>query len=219
MLDDADLAKVTQATVATGFANAGQICISAQRVIAVDGVYGDLLDSLQPAVESITTGDPLAEGTRMGPMIRESDAQRVDQWVDEAVAGGARLLCGGDREQAVMAPTVVADVQPDMRLSREEVFGPAVAVLRADSIEQAIALANDSRYGLGAGVFTQDIDRAMQFARRVDSGNVQINWGPAWRVDLMPYGGLKESGMGKEGPRYAIEEMTESKTIVIHTDV
>jgi glyceraldehyde-3-phosphate dehydrogenase (NADP+) len=168
-------------------------------------------------VEAITTGDPLSESTKMGPMIREPDAARVERWIDEAVAQGARLLCGGRRQGALFAPTLLADVQPDMRVSRDELFGPAVGVLRAESIEHAIRLANDTRYGLSAGVFTQDLDAAIQFARRVHSGNIHINWGPMWRVDLMPYGGLKESGMGKEGPKYAIEEMTETKTVVIHT--
>ncbi|MDP6447678.1 MAG: aldehyde dehydrogenase family protein, partial [Pirellulaceae bacterium] len=130
---------------------------------------------------------------------------------------GARIVTGGQRSNAVYQPTVVADVRTDMRISCQELFGPAVGVLRAASMDHAIALANDSRYGLSAGVFTQDIDRAVRFAREVDSGNIQINWGPTWRADLMPYGGLKESGMGKEGPKYAIEEMTELKTVIIHT--
>ncbi len=219
VMDDADVDKVVQATVATGYANAGQVCISAQRVIALDTIYSDLIDALKPSVQSITSGDPLGQETRMGPMIREGDAERVDQWVDEAIGQGARLVCGGSRESTLMEPTLVADVTPDMKLFRDEIFGPAVGVMKAESIEHAIALANDSRYGLSAGVFTQDIDRAVRFAREVDSGNIQINWGPAWRVDLMPYGGLKESGMGKEGPKYAIDEMTEMKTVVIHSKI
>ena len=152
----------------------------------------------------------------MGPMVRQRDAQRVGEWIDEAVSDGARLLCGGKRQDAVVTPALLADVRPEMRISREELFGPAVGVCRAQNIDEAIALANDTRYGLSAGIFTQDIDAAMEFARRVESGNLQINWGPMWRADLMPYGGLKESGMGKEGPKYAIQEMTELKTVVIH---
>ncbi len=216
VMDDADLSKVADAVVATGYANAGQVCISAQRVIAVEKVYGDLIDVLQPRVAGIAAGDQLHESTKMGPMIRESDAVRVGQWIDEAVSSGARLVCGGERQGSLLQPTLLADVLPDMRISRDEVFGPAVGVTRATDIEHAITLANDTRYGLSAGVFTQDIDRAIQFARQVHSGNIHINWGPMWRADLMPYGGLKDSGMGKEGPKYAIEEMTELKTIVIH---
>jgi acyl-CoA reductase-like NAD-dependent aldehyde dehydrogenase len=123
---------------------------------------------------------------------------------------------GGERQAALVQATLLADVLPDMRISRDELFGPAVCVSAAGDIEQAIAMANDTRYGLSAGVFTQDIDRALQFVKRVESGNIHINWGPQWRVDLMPYGGLKDSGLGKEGPKYAIEEMTEMKTVVIH---
>lgn len=216
VLPDADLEKVAAAVLASGYGNAGQVCISTQRVIAIDQIYRDLQDLLAPRVAALSTGNPLAEGTRMGPMIRERDAQRVGQWVDEAVSQGARLLSGGSRQGTLFAPTLLADVQPGMRLFRDELFGPAVGLSRAASLNEAIALANDSRYGLSAGIFTQDIDAAIQFAREVDCGNLHINWGPAWRADLMPYGGLKESGLGKEGPRYAIEEMTERKTVVVH---
>jgi glyceraldehyde-3-phosphate dehydrogenase (NADP+) len=216
VLPDADLNKVTDAIIATGFGNAGQVCISAQRVIAVNQAYGNLLDALKPRVEAIVAGNPLADGTKMGPMIRERDAVRVGQWVEEAVGQGARLVCGGSRTGALYQPTVVADVQPDMKIARDELFGPAVGVSRASGVEEAIRLANHSRYGLSAGIFTQDLDAAMRFARDVDAGNLQINWGPAWRADLMPYGGLRESGFGKEGPKYAIHEMTELKTVVIH---
>ena len=216
VMPDADLSKVVEATVKTGFANAGQVCISAQRVIALDQVYSDVIDQLRPRIEAISIGDQLSETTQMGPMVRQRDAERVEEWIGEAVAGGARLLCGGKRQAAVVSPALLADVQPEMRISRDELFGPAVGVTRAQSIEEAIALANDSRYGLSAGIFTQDIDAALRFAREVHSGNLQINWGPMWRADLMPYGGLKESGMGKEGPKYAVQEMTELKTVVIH---
>ena len=153
----------------------------------------------------------------MGPMIRERDAVRVGQWIDEAVAQGAKLVCGGSRTGTLYQPTVVADVKPEMRIARDELFGPAVGVSRVANVDEAIAVANQSRYGLSAGLFTQDIDAALRFAREVDSGNLHINWGPQWRADLMPYGGLKESGFGKEGPKYAIQEMTELKTVVIHS--
>ncbi len=217
VMQDADLNKVVEAVAASGFANAGQVCISAQRVIAVNQIYDDLIDALKPRIESIAAGDQLGEGTKMGPMVRTSDAERVGQCIDEAVSQGARLVCGGDRSGAVVAPTVLADVLPNMSISRDELFGPAVGITRANDVDEAIALANDSRFGLSAGIFTQDIDTAIKFARQVDSGNIHINWGPMWRADLMPYGGLKDSGMGKEGPKYAIDEMTEMKTVVIHS--
>lgn len=216
VLDDADMEKVVRATVATGYSNAGQVCISTQRVLADRKIYRDYLDALKPAVESLRLGDPLQEQTQMGPMVRERDAVRVEQWVREAVAGGARLVTGGQRHGAVYSPTIVADVDPKMRISCEELFGPAVAVTPVADLDEAIRLANDTVYGLSAAIFTQNIDRALRFAREVESGNIHINWGPQWRADLMPYGGLKESGMGKEGPRYAILEMTEVKTVIVH---
>jgi acyl-CoA reductase-like NAD-dependent aldehyde dehydrogenase len=216
VLPDADLEKVAAATVMTGYGNAGQTCISTQRVIATRAVYADLIDLLKPKVAAIKAGNQLDPAMQMGPMVREADAIRVGQWIDEAVAAGARLVTGGKRNGAVYEPTLVADVDPSMKISCDELFGPAVAVTPAEDVDQAISLANDSNYGLSAGIFTQNLDWAVKFAREVDSGNIHINWGPAWRADLMPYGGLKDSGFGKEGPKYAIEEMTELKTVVIH---
>ena len=216
VMPDADVEKVAQATVAGGFSNAGQVCISTQRVLVGSAVYADYLDALKPQVEGLRTGDGLAEGVQMGPMIRESDAVRVDEWIREAVDTGARLVTGGDRSGTMYAPTVVADVRPEMRISCDELFGPAVAVTRFDTIEEAIALANDSVYGLSAALYTQNLDWAMKFVRQVHSGNLMINSSPQFRVDLMPYGGLKDSGMGKEGPGYAIHEMTELKMVAFH---
>jgi len=216
VMPDADLAKVIEATVATGYSNAGQVCISTQRVIAMSSVYGELLERLAPRVRAIAFGDQLDSRTKMGPMIRESDAKRVESWVAEAVAGGAKVAAGGHRHGTLFEPTLLADVDPAMRISCDELFGPAVAVTPASSIEEAIRLANDTPYGLAAGIFTENITWAFQFARQVDSGNLHINWGPGWRADLMPYGGLKESGFGKEGPKYAVLEMTELKTVIVH---
>jgi len=216
VMPDADLNKVAEAVAATGYANAGQVCISAQRILTAGRVYSDFLSTLKPKVEALTTGNQLDETVKMGPMIREKDAIRVEEWIREAVGGGARLITGGERQGALHAPTIVADVKPDMRISSDELFGPAVAVTPFDDIDQAIALANDTTYGLSASIFTESLEHAMKFAREVHSGNLHINWGPQWRADLMPYGGLKGSGIGKEGPRAAVAEMTESKTIVLH---
>ena len=216
VMRDADLSKAASVTAATGYVNAGQVCVSTQRVLVQERAYGDFPDALTPLVDAISTGDPMDEGVKMGPMIRAADAQRVASWIRHAVEGGARVAVGGGHGGSFHQPTVVADVAPGMRISCDELFGPAVAVTRFDDIEEAIALANDTVYGLAAGIFTENLDWAMDFARRVRSGNLHINWGPGWRADLMPYGGLKESGMGKEGPRYAIQEMTELKTVVIH---
>ena len=216
VMPDADLEKVAQATATTGFTNAGQVCLSAQRILVDEKVYGDFLDVLKPKIENMKTGNPLEEGVQMGPMIRESDAIRVGEWIREAVDGGARIIAGGDRIGTMHAPTMVADVKPEMKISCEELFGPAVAVTHFDNIESAIALANDSVYGLAASLFTQNLDWAMKFIREVQSGNIHINYGPQFRADLMPYGGVKGSGIGKEGPRYAVEEMTELKMVVFH---
>ena len=217
VMSDADIEKVAAATVNGGFGNAGQVCISTQRVFADRRVYADFLDALVAPTEAFTTGNPLDESVRMGPMIRESDAARVGQWIGEAVDQGARIVAGGEWEGTIHSPTVVADATADMRISREELFGPAVAVSSFNDIDEAINMANDSRFGLSAGIFTQNIDWAMRFAKEVESGNLHINSSPQWRADLMPYGGLKDSGMGKEGPGYAVHEMTELKMVVFHS--
>jgi glyceraldehyde-3-phosphate dehydrogenase (NADP+) len=216
VMPDADLEKVATAIAATGYANAGQVCISTQRVIADREVYAEVLAATKPKVEALPTGNPLDEKTKVGPMITEHEAGRVEDWVREAVAGGARVVTGGTRRGALFAPTMVADVKPAMKISCEELFGPAVAFTPFETVNEALALANDSRYGLAAGVFTEGVDTALRFARELESGNIHINWGPQWRQDLMPYGGLKNSGFGKEGPRYAVEEMTELKMVVFH---
>lgn len=216
VMPDADLEKVSTAIAATGYTNAGQVCISTQRVIASRKVYGDLLALTQPKVEALATGNPLDEKTKVGPMIAEKEAVRVEEWVREAASGGAKVVTGGTRKGTLFTPTLVADVKPSMKISCDELFGPAVAFTAFENVEEAIALANDSRYGLAAGVFTENLDTAMRFARELETGNIHINWGPQWRQDLMPYGGLKESGLGKEGPRYAVEEMTELKMVCFH---
>lgn len=216
VMPDADPQKVASAIVATGFGNAGQVCISTQRVVALGEAYQNVLEALVPKVAALKVGNQLDPQTQMGPMVRESDAIRVEQWIAEAAKSGARLLTGGTRRGAVVEPAVLADVKPSMKISCDELFGPAVGVTRVETIDEAIAVANDTRYGLSAAIFTQNIDHALKFARQVDSGNIHVNWGTAWRADNMPYGGLKDSGLGKEGPKYAIQEMTESKTVVIH---
>lgn len=216
VMDDADLDKAAQAVAAAGFANAGQVCISAQRILTAKKVHGDFLAALKPRVEALQPGDPLDEKTKMGPMIRETEAERVESWVKDAVSGGARLVTGGGRRGALHEPTILDDVRGEMKVSCEELFGPAVVLSRFSDVGEAIRQANDTRYGLSAAIFTQDVDRAMRFAREVDAGCLHVNWSTQWRADLMPYGGLKDSGMGKEGPKYAIREMTEEKLVVLH---
>ncbi|MDR9450241.1 MAG: aldehyde dehydrogenase family protein [Acidimicrobiia bacterium] len=216
VMPDADVALAAATSVVGGYVNAGQVCISLQRVIVHEEVYEDYLEALREPVAAFRMGDPLSDDTRIGAMISEGEAIRVSQWIEEAVASGARVMIGGDRDGAKLSPTVVAEVTSNMKLFDQEVFGPTLGVTKAESIDHAIALANDSSYGLGAGIFTNNVTDAMRFAREVDAGSVHVNWTPLWRSDLMPYGGLKGSGIGKEGIRYAVEEMTELKTVVVH---
>ncbi len=216
ILPDADLDLVAQATAVGGYVNAGQVCISVQRVLAHRAVYEEVLERLKLEVERIRIGDPLDAETRLSALATRRDAERVERVIGEAVDGGARLVTGGERDGSVVRPAVLAEVTPTMAVYREELFGPAVAVTPVDDVAQAIEMANDSRYGLSAGIFTRDVGAALRFARHVDCGNIMVNWTPLWRADLMPYGGLKASGIGKEGPRYAVEDMTELKTVVFH---
>jgi acyl-CoA reductase-like NAD-dependent aldehyde dehydrogenase len=216
ILPDADIEAAAAAIAAGGYINAGQVCISVQRVITHPRVHGDLLDALVPLVEAIPYGDPSRDGTRLGTLISEAEARRVEGALSDAVDGGATLLTGGQREGALVTPAVVDGVAPDAPLNTEELFGPAVAVSTAEDWATAIAYANSTAYGLGAGVFTRDVGAAVRAVRQIDAGIIHINWTPLWRADLMPYGGLKASGIGKEGFRTAVAEMTEEKTVILH---
>jgi glyceraldehyde-3-phosphate dehydrogenase (NADP+) len=216
VLPDADIELAASAVAAGGYVNAGQVCISVQRVITHPAVAADFLDALVPKVEAIRTGDPGSPDTTMGTLITVDEAERVEETIRRAVDQGAKLLTGGEREGAIVSPAVVAGVDPRSPLSQEELFGPAVAVSSAEDFQDAIAQANGTPYGLGAGIFTSDVSGAVRAAREIDAGNVHINWTPLWRADLMPYGGLKASGIGKEGPRSAVAEMTDVKTVILH---
>lgn len=216
LLPDADLEAAADAITAGGYINAGQVCISVQRVIAHPAIEGDFLDLLVPKVQAIACGDPASPDTRMGTLISEGEARRVETALRDAVSAGARLLTGGERDGAVVSPAVVAGVDPASPLSQDELFGPAVAVSTAQDWTEAIALANSTPYGLGAGIFTRDLGGAVRAMRQIDAGVIHFNWTPLWRADLMPYGGLKASGIGKEGFRTAVTEMTEEKTIILH---
>lgn len=216
VLSDANMEAAAEAAAAGGFKNAGQACISVQRVIVVSKHYGDFVDGLVEKVGQLIVGDPSERATQVAAMINDREATRVESWVAEASRDGAAIRIGGDRTGAVMTPTVVADVTQQMRIAYDELFGPAVAVMRARDQEHALALANAGHHGLAASLFTNDLHAAHFFARRVEAGNVMINASPLWRPDLMPFGGLGASGYGREGPRYAVEEMTELKTVVFH---
>ena len=216
VLDDADPKKVAESLAITGFSNAGQVCISSQRIFATPKVHDDLLDSLSAEVGKLSAGNQLDEQFDIGPLIRENDAVRVEECLAQAKSQGAEILCGGERQGTVIQPAVLRNVKKGMRISYEELFGPAIGITKTSNIEEAINLVNDTRFGLSASVFTEDINKAMRFANEVDSGNLHINFGTAWRAENMPYGGLKNSGIGKEGPKYAINEMTDTKMVIIH---
>ncbi len=216
LLPDADLAAAIPRIVTAAFAYAGQICIKAQRIYAVGAIHDELVAQLIPAIHKLAiVGDPAREDVMVGPLIRAKDADRVEAWVSEAVDRGARVLAGGRREGNTIWPTVLTNVPPDARVSREEVFGPVLVVERARDLADAVARVNDSPYGLQAGLYTNDHSALMQAFQSLDAGSLIHNDVPIFRVDHMPYGGTKRSGIGREGPRYAIEEMTEPRLLVM----
>ncbi|MBP0456177.1 aldehyde dehydrogenase family protein [Streptomyces montanisoli] len=193
----------------------GQSCVSVQRVIADAAVYDRLAEKVVAAVGAQVTGDPADEATDVGPLISEDAAKRVEEWTDEAVRAGARLLAGGKRDGASYAPTVLADVPEDTRLAREEVFGPVLTLHRVDGEEAAFAAVNASRYGLQAGVFTHDVQAAFRAHRALEVGGVIVGDVPSYRADQMPYGGAKMSGVGREGVRYAMDDYTYERVMVL----
>jgi acyl-CoA reductase-like NAD-dependent aldehyde dehydrogenase len=210
----ADLAYAAERVVLGGYGYAGQSCISVQRVLVERKVHDEFLGVLLAKVRTLRTGDPLDETTDVGPMISASEAGRAESWIREAVASGARLLAGGGREGAFLRPTVLADTRPDMKVECMEVFAPVVTVAPFDDLESALKAVNDSRYGLQAGVFTPDAKAAWKAFEALQVGGVIVNDVPTYRVDHMPYGGVKDSGFGREGLRYAIEGMTEPRLLV-----
>ena len=213
--DSADLDFAAERITIGAFSHAGQSCISVQRIFIHEAVYEALRDRLIERAQAIRPGDPLDENTTLGPLIREADAARVELWVHEAVEAGARVLCGGRRDGVFYAPTYLENVDPQQRISCQEVFGPVAILSRFDDFEQALPQANDSRFGLQAGVFTRDIARVLRAWDTLEVGGVVINDVPTMRTDAMPYGGVKASGLGREGVRFAIEEMTEPCVLLV----
>lgn len=212
---DADLERAAERCAAGGFSYAGQSCISVQRILVEGRVKERFQELLVERVKGLKTGDPLEESTDVGPLIREADARRAEEWVQEAVAGGAKLLTGGQRAGSLLQPTVLTETRPEMRVNCQEIFAPVVTVEAYESFEQALDRVNDSAYGLQAGVFTRDAGRLFRAYERLETGGVIAGDIPTFRVDAMPYGGIKESGLGREGVRYAMEEMTERKLLVM----
>jgi acyl-CoA reductase-like NAD-dependent aldehyde dehydrogenase len=213
---DADLDYAAERCIAGSFGYAGQTCISVQRILVEHSVYGKFTDLLVKGVEKLKTGDPMNESTDLGPLIRESDAVRVTQWIDEAVRAGARLLCGGQRRGSIVEPTVLTATKPEMKVNCQEIFGPVVTVEPYQNFDEALRRINNSNYGLQAGIFTRDAKLLFQAYDELEVGAVIAGDIPSFRIDQMPYGGVKDSGIGREGLRYAIEEMTEPKLLVMN---
>lgn len=211
-----DWRTAAQKVAVAGFSHAGQSCISTQRIYVQEDVADDFTDELIGRVEQLVVGDPMNEHTDVSSLISEHDAQRVKEWIDEAVSAGAKVLCGGElADHGMLRPTVVADVPATEKLQCQEVFGPVVTVTRYRAFDEALAMANDSRYGLQAGVFTSDLGKALKAAQTLEFGGVLINEVPTARADQQPYGGVKDSGNTREGPAYAIAEMTELRLITL----
>jgi acyl-CoA reductase-like NAD-dependent aldehyde dehydrogenase len=211
---DADLENAATKLAANAFAFAGQSCISVQRIYVQRGAYDDFVGRFVPKVEALKVGDPGDEETDVGPVIDEGARERIVSWIEEARAEGATVLTGGDVADGLLRPTVLADVTPEMKVSCLEVFGPLCTVSACDTVEEAFDLANGTEYGLQAGVFTANVQTALAAADALEFGGVTINEAPTFRADQMPYGGVKSSGNTKEGPHYAVREMTEERLIV-----
>lgn len=214
--NDADLAYAAERCIMGGFSYAGQACISVQRILVEQSVYGKFTELLLAGVSRLKTGDPLDDSTDVGPLIRESDAIRAFDWVQEAVRGGARLLCGGKRNGSLLEPTVLTGTRPDMKVNCQEIFAPVVTVEPYTDFTSALREVNNSAYGLQAGLFTRDAKLIFQAYEELEVGGLIAGDVPTFRIDHMPYGGVKDSGLGREGLRYAIEEMTEPKLLVMN---
>ena len=215
--DDAHLPYTAGRIVTGGFANAGQVCISVQRVFLHRDIYDRALDMILEGVKRLSVGDPRYGETDVGPMIDPGAAERAFRKVQEALDSGAVALAGGEKpEGALFKPTVLANTTPGMRVCREEIFAPVITVTPYEEFREAIKMANESRFGLQIGIFTQNIGRAMYAFEHAEAGGIQVNDIPTFRMDHMPYGGVKWSGIGKEGPKYAIEEMTELKLLSVN---
>lgn len=216
--DVRDMKRAAKLCVSKGFANSGQACISVQRIYVHREIYDQFVQEAVAVTKKIKVGNPELPDTDVGPMISEQAAIRAENWMKEAVEAGAKIAVGGKRTGSILNPTILTDVKEDMKVICEEIFAPVVSIIAYDDIDEALNAANHSTLGLQAGIFTSDINLAMKAAQALEYGGVIVNNVSTYRADIMPYGGIKNSGMGKEGPKYAIEDMTEEKLIVIDMD-
>lgn len=212
---DADLDYVAKRCAVGAYYNSGQVCISVQRIYSQKQVYEPFTEKFVKASEAMVVGDPLDERVDVGPMIDPKEVDRVEGWVKEAANSGAKVLTGGKRDGAVYYPTVLSDVKADMKVVAEEVFAPVASVIACDDFEESLQQANETKFGLQVGVFTRDIDRVFKAIKRLNFGGVIINDTPAFRADHMPYGGNRQSGLGREGVRFAMEDMTNIEMVAI----
>jgi acyl-CoA reductase-like NAD-dependent aldehyde dehydrogenase len=215
---DADLDLVARRAAVGAYYNSGQVCISVQRIYSQQSIFEPFTERFVKASQAMVVGDPLDERVDVGPMIDLAEVERIESWVEEARAGGAQVLTGARREQAVYWPTVLTGVRPDMKVVAEEAFAPLAAVIPYDDFDEALAQVDATRFGLQVGVFTRDIQRVFQAVRRLNFGGVIINDTPAFRADHMPYGGNRQSGLGREGVRFAMEEMTNIQMVAIRLE-
>jgi acyl-CoA reductase-like NAD-dependent aldehyde dehydrogenase len=213
--DWSDLDDAALRTAHSAFSYAGQSCISVQRVYVHKSIFQTFLWKLVEAAARLVSGEPIAEATDVGPLIRVEEADRVQAWMKEALEGGAKLVSGGERKGSVLTPTILTGTKPGMKIRDEEVFGPVVAVEPYEDFEEALAEVNRSRYGLQAGLLTRDAGRILTAYRELEVGSLIAGDTPSWRLDPMPYGGVKDSGLGREGIRSAIDEMTEPRMLVM----
>jgi acyl-CoA reductase-like NAD-dependent aldehyde dehydrogenase len=212
---DGDWATAAAKIKVAGFSHAGQSCISTQRVYAHRSIHDEFVAALVDHVRALKVGPPLDDDTDVSSLISSGDTERVKSWIDDAVAEGASVAVGGEVEGSLLLPTVLVGVEPEMKVCSQEVFGPVVGVQAYDDVDDAFRLANDTRYGLQASIFTKDLSLALRAARTLDFGGVLVNEVPTWRADQMPYGGVRDSGNTREGPAYAVREMTEERLVVI----
>ncbi len=216
---DANLDYALPRTVLGAYAYSGQVCISIQRVYIHEKIYDRFLSDFIDSVKNLKMGDPMKETTDVGPMINEAAAEQTEEWLEEAINDGAHIVCGGKRDGSMFEPTVITECKPDLRISWLEAFAPVAVVYRYGDFEKALEHVNNSIYGLQAGVFTNDLNKAFRAYEALDVGGVIVNDIPTFRIDHMPYGGIKESGFGREGLKYAIEEMTERKLMALNLKI
>jgi acyl-CoA reductase-like NAD-dependent aldehyde dehydrogenase len=215
---DADLKKAIPRCVFGSFAHAGQVCIHLQRIYVHDSAFEEFAEGFLKKTQRLAVGDPLDRNTDIGPMIEATAAWRAKEWVDEAVSAGAQVLAGNRLDGNFVYPTVLTNTRHEMKVVCEEVFAPVVVIEKYSSFDEALALVNDSRYGLQAGIFTKDLSLVNKAFETIEAGGVIVGDIPTWRVDHMPYGGEKDSGFGREGLRWAIEEMTQLRLLVVKAD-